>query len=218
MRTHTIRYALALITTMALSAQAHALAEDDNDFKPLVEGDDINQFQLVDIDSDTIAIKDGVVHITGLPNGYFATKDEYQNYVVRFEWMYERPDDLSSDAEFRGNSGVLIHIQGEHKVWPQCIEAQLQNRDAGRVFAINGAKFQGEIEAEQRQSAQREAIKVVGEWNEMEIVCKDGEITSEINGKLIDKGQGAEPDKGQIGWQSEGAPIQFRNLRIKVLD
>ncbi len=213
----TIRATLALFTTLAL-ASSHALAAQEDGFKPLVEGDDINQFELAAIDADTMAIKDGVVHITGRPNGYFATKDEYKNYILRFEWMYERPEDLESDEEFRGNSGVLIHIVGEHKVWPQCIEAQLQNRDAGRVFAINGSKFEGEIDPADRQSAQREAIKAVGEWNEMEIVCKDGIITSEINGKLIDKGKGAEPPQGKIGFQSEGAPIQFRNMRIQVLD
>jgi hypothetical protein len=217
MRTTTFRAALALVTILTLTSRP-ALADEEEGFKPLVEGTDIKQFDLAAIDGDTMSIKDGVVYITGRPNGYFATKDEYKNYILRFDWMYERPEDLESEEAFRGNSGVLLHIVGEHKVWPQCIEAQLQNRDAGRVFAINGSEFEGEIEPADRQSAQREAIKAVGEWNEMEIVCENGEITSKINGKLIDKGKGAEPPQGQIGFQSEGAPIQFRNMRIKSLD
>ena len=41
--------------------------------------------------------------------GYFATKESFKNYVLKFEGMYERPEGLEADATFRGNSGLLIH-------------------------------------------------------------------------------------------------------------
>ncbi len=182
--------------------------------EPLVNGDDIAQFELVGIKADTISIKDGEVRLTGKPNGYFATKKSYKNYVLTFEWMYERPDGLESDAKFNGNSGLLIHISGEHKVWPKCVEVQLANSDAGHIFAIGGSKFSGKKDAE----AQKKAIKPVGQWNVEEVTCKDGAIVCKINGTEVDKGTGASPDEGPIGWQSEGSPIRFRKVRIKVLD
>jgi hypothetical protein len=191
-----------------------AAAQDDERLVPLVEGADPAQFELVGIDASTMSITpEGGIRLTGKPNGYFATKKPYHNYVLRYEWMYERPSDLSDDATFRGNSGLLLHIEAPHKVWPKCIEAQLANRDAGRTFAINGATFEGKHDP----AKQKQAIKPVGEWNVMEVTCQDGAITTKINGTTIAEGKGASPDRGTIGWQSEGAPIRFRNLRIREI-
>ena len=209
MRPTRARIATALIAALALSARA-AVEES----QPLIQGDDPSQFELVNVGPGTIRIEDGVVHISGKPNGYFATKERYKNYVVTFEWRYERPEGLEDDAQFNGNSGLLVHIQPPHKVWPQCIEVQLMNRDAGNIFAINGSKFTGKKDAD----AQKTAIKPVGQWNQEEVVCQDGAITCTINGTQVATGTGAAPDHGQIAWQSEGRPIQFRHLKIKRLD
>jgi hypothetical protein len=128
--------------------------------------------------------------------------------------MYERPDSYKDGDRFDGNSGVLIHLTPPDKVWPKCTEAQLANNDAGNLFAINGAKFNAKTD----KAAQKKAIKPVGQWNEMEIVCKDGAITCSINGVEVSKGTGASPSEGTIGFQAEGAPIRFRYLRIKKTD
>lgn len=189
-------------------------AADEGGFVPLVKGDDPAQFELVGIKPETIRIADGEIHVSGKPNGYFATRDVYRNYVLRFDWMYERPENLASDARFNGNSGLLIHVQKPHKVWPKSIEVQLLNSDAGHIFAIFGSRFEGQKNPE----AQRKAIKPVGQWNHEEVTCQDGKVTCTINGIEVDRGQGASPDSGYIGWQSEGGPIRFRNLAIKKLD
>jgi hypothetical protein len=202
------------IVTSLLLLTPLAAAGDDGGFVPLVSGDSADQFVLVGIKPDSIAVAEGEVRLTGKPNGYFATRGTYRNYVLRFDWMYDRPDDLKSDAAFRGNSGLLVHITGEHKVWPKCTEVQLANADAGTIFAINGARFHGKKDA----AAQRKAVKPVGEWNAEEVTCRDGAIVCKINGIEVASGTGAEPDRGAIGWQSEGSRIRLRNIRIKVLD
>jgi len=203
-------FAIAIVILAALSRCADA---EEAGFTPLLKGDDLNSFQLVAIGPDTMTIQDGVIRLSGKPNGYFATKESYKNYVLKFDWMYERPEGLESDAKFDGNSGLLVHIVGPHKVWPNCIEVQLMNRDAGNIFALGG-KFQGKKDAE----AQKKAIKPVGQWNQEEVTCQEGKIACKINGEEVSRGTGAQPDHGQIGWQSEGKPIRFRNLRIKTLD
>jgi hypothetical protein len=186
----------------------------DKEFVPLVRGDDPQQFQLVGIGPDTLSISNGEIRVSGKPNGYFATKESYKNYILRFEWMYERPSDLTDDAKFNGNSGLLVHIAGAPKVWPKCIEVQLMNRDAGAIIPIVG----GKIERTKDAAAQRRAIKPVGQWNQEEVTCRDGTIVCRINGIEIARGQGADPDHGPIGWQSEGRPIHFRGLQIQPLD
>lgn len=208
----TLRWTLAAALAAGLAIAARAA---DDEAKPLVRGTDPAQFRLVGIGPETITIsEDGEVHLTGRPNGYFATKDEYEDYVLSFEWKYDRPEGLDSDEGFEGNSGLLVHIQGEHKVWPRCTEVQLAYGDAGHIFAINGAKFTDDLDRE----ALKKSRKPVGEWNREEVTCKDGRITCTLNGVEVDRGTGAEPDRGSIGWQSEGAPIRFRKLTIRTLD
>jgi hypothetical protein len=209
-----MRLTALAITALITAALALPASSDEEDARSLVKGSDPGQYELISIGRETMTIADdGEIRLSGRPNGYFATKEPFHNYVLTFEWMYERPDGLGSDDAFDGNSGVLIHIVGQHKVWPQCVEVQLANKDAGHIFAINGSKFAGKTDKE----AQKKAIKPVGQWNREEITCKDGSITCTINGVEVCRGAGASPDRGSIGWQSEGRPIRFRNLKIKTL-
>jgi len=198
-----------LVAAAALAAGAVSQAEGE--FRPLFNGRDMADFVLVSTPPDTYRVADGVIQVSGSPNGYFATKKSYRNYVLEFDWKYVRPAGLQNDAEFPGNSGLLLHIAGDHKVWPKCVEVQLMNRDAGNIFALNGGKATGKKYAD----AQKQAIKPVGEWNHEQVTCKDGTITAKINGILVAEATGCDPAEGPIGWQSEGAEIHFRNLRIK---
>lgn len=203
----------ALLTLLALSALGLRTSADDES-SYLLTSDDVSQLRLVAIPTDAITIKDKEIRLVGKPNGYFATRQSYKNYVLKFEWMYERPEGYKDGDKFNGNSGVLIHLAPPDKVWPKCIEAQLAYSDPGNLFAINGAKFNGKTD----KAAQKKAMKPVGQWNEEEIVCQDGAITCTVNGVKVSSGTGASPSEGPIGFQAEGAPIRFRFLRIKSID
>jgi hypothetical protein len=209
---------IVLLLAAGACSQKRSSQEAAGEFEALVRGTDAGQFTLVEITPETMTIsEDGEVALTGTPNGYFATKESYENYILRFEWKYDRPADLEDDAAFDGNSGCLLHIREPHRVWPACVEAQLMNRDAGFVFGIAGGKFTSSRSEEERRAARDKAIKPVGEWNAMEIEARDGRVRCTMNGVLIDDGEGAEPAEGPIGWQSEGRPIRFRQLEIRKL-
>ncbi len=203
----------SIAATFAITALAASPARAQEP-KRLPQGDDPKQFVLVGIGPESVTIKDGEIRVSGKPDGYFATRESYKNYTLRFEWMYERPDGLTDDAKFRGNSGLLLHIAEPHKIWPKCIESQLMNADAGNLFGVSGATFRGSKNAE----AQKKAIKPIGEWNLQEVTCKDGSIVCTINGVEVSRGDGAAPDSGPFALQSEGAPIRFRKISIQTLD
>ena len=204
-----MRLALTLLWSLLLGA----LAARPPESVPLLRGTDLAQFDLVGIGPDSIAIAEGEVRLTGKPLGYFATKQEYRDYVLTFEWKYDRPEYLKSDAEYRGNSGVLVHVAGPRKVWPRCVEVQLAQADPGAIFAVGDARIQAEVDT----VLQKSAIKPVGQWNRAEITCRGGTIVCVLNGSEVARGEKSEPDRGRIAWQSEGQPIRFRDLRIKVL-
>ena len=202
------------VAVAALAVLGFVVPAAAEDFVPLVKGDDVKALELVGIVPDTLKIADGEIRISGKPNGYFATKESYKNYDLKFEWMYERPSDLESDAKFRGNSGLLIHIQMPHKVWPKCVEVQLLNPQAGAILPLGGTKCERTLDKE----AQKQAIKPVGQWNQEEVTCQGGTIVCKINGIEVSRGTGCTIESGPIGWQSEGAPIRLRNVMIKTRD
>lgn len=200
-----------ILAFLLLAASAWA---DDDGFKPLVRGTDPTQFELVGIGPDALSIVEGEVRVSGKPNGYFATKESYKDYVFQYEWKYERPEGGKPGDDSQCNSGLLVHIQGPPKVWPTSIEFQLLNREVGKIYPIAGAKFENTWDAE----AAQKATKPVGEWNRQEVTSKGGAMSCTLNGVAITEGTGATPDHGQIGFQSEGSAIRLRGLRIKPLD
>ncbi len=177
----------------------------DEDFKPLFNGKDLTGLKITpETAKETFTVQDGVLVVSGKPNGYFYTEKPYKNYHLSFEVNYPKK---------AGNSGVLIHIQGPHKVWPKCVEAQGQHGDMGRLFDIAGATG-GKYTVD--KEVQKAAIKPVGQYNLYEIISMDGKLTTKINGKEVSTGTSTLME-GPIGFQSEGEEIHFKNIKIKEL-
>jgi Domain of Unknown Function (DUF1080) len=179
----------------------------------LLKGADPAQFDRVGLTPDSIAIEAGEVRLTGKPFGYFATKTSYQDYILTFEYKYDRPEALKFDADFRGNSGVLLHLNGPPRVWPDCVQVQLAQADPGAIFAVGGSK----VDALSDPNAQKTAVKAVGEWNKVQITSQVGKIATLLNGVEVARAEKAEPARGPIAWQSEGKPIRFREIKIQTL-
>lgn len=145
----------------------------------------------------TFFIEGGLLKTTGTPNGYIRTSDVYDNYVFHVEVRFPS----------RGNSGVLAHIQRDD-VWPRAIECQMYQSHMGRIFPIQGAYLDG-------GEMIHEASRPSGEWNTYEVYAEEGRIATVLNGVLISMGSHANPWIGYIGLQSEGAPAEFRNIKVR---
>ncbi len=204
------------LATLLILASTITLASGrvDDRGDPVVRGDDPNQFELFGIGPGSIQVEGGEVRLTGKPFGLFATRAQYRDFALSFEWMFERPDDLADDARFRGNSGVILQVSPPLAVWPKGVEVQLAQADPGSIFPLGDARFEGTSDP----TAQRRAIKPVGSWNRSEITSKGGTIVSLLNGVEVARGVRPDPARGPIAWQSEGKPIRFREIRIRPLD
>lgn len=193
---------------------AHAAAETP-DRIDLFNGKDFDGWKLFLPDenadpANTWSVKDGIVHCTGAPAGYMRTTEPYENYTLYLEWRF---------PEGAGNSGVLLHAQDKDEVWPKSIEAQLQSEHAGDFWVIGGTSFKEHTDPDDRRVVKKEASseKPVGEWNQYKIVCRGDKIRVFVNGVLQNKATECTVTKGYIGLQSEGVPIQFRNIYIEPL-
>jgi hypothetical protein len=208
-----------LLAALSLGAADADDKKDDQGFTPLFNGNDLTGWKTF-IDpknkdvrpQDIWSVKDGVIVCTGEANGYLYTEKSFKNYVIRYDWRYKRPDKLGDEEKFLGNSGLLIHIQGEPKLWPRCVEVQGMNRDHGKIIPVGGARATSKFD----RGALRKARKPIGEWNATEATVRGGNILAKVNGREVDAGE-CDLTEGQIGFQSEGAEIHFRNITLKEL-
>jgi hypothetical protein len=202
------RLACPLALVFSLTLIAVAVPAGDEGFKDLFNGKDLTGWKTIVGGKDqtaaekTFTVKDGEIVVSGQPAGYFYTDKSFKNYVLKFDWKFSK----------EGNSGLLVHITGSHKVWPKCVEVKGMQSDHGHIFAIGGAK--GTFKT--NKAAQKKAIKP-NDWNTTEVTVKDGEITSKINGVQVSTGK-SELTEGPFGLQSEGTLLYFKNIKIKTLD
>lgn len=165
--------------------------------------------------SKTWMVKDGVIHCTGQPAGYIRTDKKYKNYQLQLEWRW---------AGSPGNSGVLLHVQDKDEVWPKSIEAQLLHENAGDFWVIGGTDFDEHKKIARTADDRRvpkcaeSSEKKVGEWNQYDIWCVGDTIRVFVNGVLQNEAHHCTVTEGYIALQSEGAPIEFRNIKLRLIE
>lgn len=173
---------------------------------------------------DTWSVRDGLLVCTGKPNGYLATEKEYGDYTLKLKWRY--PVDAKAP-----NTGVLLHVTGPDKVWPQSIEVQMKggfagdfwrNPDAdGKMPALEVEPYRKDRDDKTdrhffRLGKKTSYEKALGEWNECVIATNGGAISVTINGYQANEATGGALKKGRIALQSEGSEVQFKDIVIKT--
>ncbi|HPD31283.1 MAG TPA: DUF1080 domain-containing protein [Phycisphaerae bacterium] len=165
---------------------------------------------------DVWSVADGVLHCKGEPGGVLRTLDEYGDYVLSLEWRW--PPGTQG-----GNNGVLVHTSTPRTlgIWPKSIEVQLEKGNAGDFWVI-GTELDVENEQARKQGRRHLNLtdgseKPLGEWNHMEITCKGDEVIVRVNGELVNHATNCSVTRGAICLQSEGAPIEYRNIILTPL-
>lgn len=156
--------------------------------------------------NEVYGVKDGNIHIVGNPFGYIRTDKKYSNYKLHVEWRWVGEGT---------NSGLFLHVQDGDKLWPNAIECQLGSGKAGDFVMLGGSKIaevesQGKFPIKERNG---DFEKPIGEWNTAEVVCEGNSIIVYINGQLQNQAT-SETSEGYIALQSEGGPIEFRNVYL----
>jgi hypothetical protein len=160
--------------------------------------------------------------------GDICTADEYENFDLKLEWKIAP----------KGNGGIIFLIHEDtakyQYVWKTGPEMQVLDNDGhddGKIPKHRAGDLYDLI------SSSKETVKPVGEWNEAEIIVKNGTLNFFLNGtnevsttlwadswkKLIAGSKFKDmPDfgtfkKGKIALQDHGNMVWYRNIRIKKL-
>jgi hypothetical protein len=177
-------------------------------------------------------VADGSLYIDttqkGSEGGDLCTAEEYDNFDFKLEWKIAP----------NGNSGIIFYVNEDfakyHNSYNTGPEMQVLDNDGhsdGKIIKHRAGDLYDLI------SCNRETVKPVGEWNEVEIKSKNGKLDFYLNGtnvvsttmwddnwkKMIAgskfknmQGFGIYK-KGRIVLQDHGDMVWYRNIKIKKL-
>jgi hypothetical protein len=195
----------------------------------------LDDFVMVNGDPDTWSNKDGVIHCSGLPVGVTRSKEKVTNFELVAQWRH---------LESGGNSGIFVWASDEAlqdlkpgSLPPGGIEVQVldlgykteyekDGRKAdwftthGDVFPVGKSTmkpFPPTSPNGQRSFPRKELSKGVGQWNHYYVRGINGEIRLWVNGEEVSGGAECQPATGYLCLESEGKPVEFKNLRIRQL-
>jgi len=168
---------------------------------------------------------------TATEDQFLWTKKDYNNFILDLEFK-------NADGT---NSGVVVYCSDLSDWIPNSVEIQIAD-DYNEKWANSPKSWQcGAMFG--RQPATKSMVKKPGEWNKYTITCKDNMIYVLLNGENVNeidltkftdaetnpngtkapswlsKAPASLPTKGKIGFQGKhaGAPVYFRNIKIKEL-
>ncbi len=200
-------------------------------WKPLAGDDFVN----VNCDNNTWTWTGGDVHCTGQPVGVTRSKTPYTNFELVAEWRH---------LKFAGNSGIFVWVPEtalkslKRGQLPSGVEVQVLDHgyteqyekqtkkkadwftSHGDVFPVGATKmkpFPPVAPDGIRSFPRKNLSKGINQWNHYYVRAINGEVRLWVNGEEVSGGNGIEPRTGFLCLESEGSPIDFRNLRIREL-
>ena len=163
----------------------------------------------------TWSITNGIIHCKGRPTGFMRTEKEFSDYKLTVEWRFLKVMPKAN------NTGVLIHMQPDEKIWPKCVECQGQDQKQGDFWLHSGATAEG-FPGDGKKSTHVPMAgppneKPIGEWNTYVVIASGDTAEIIVNGRSMNKIIGCNLSSGSIGIQSEGGDIEVRKIFLQPL-
>lgn len=203
------------LAVLILVVPALTWAQTDG-FVSLMPKADLSEFwSASESPAGTWSLANGVIAAKGDPMGILRSNRKYRNFVLRLELRFKKEGWTKAPAEWP-NAGVFIFASDElrekYPHWPRSF-VEVQGH-YGEIASAFGGKLKGAIRYEVVPPDQHGPF---GEWDRLEVTTNNGAVSVKLNGKTVNQGSGADPAEGSICLQSEGWPVFYRNVQIKVL-
>ena len=235
--------ALTAFTATALAAEPDAPADQPTPLpKAAIDGTgpgwvDLGEGDFVNVNGadDTWTWDGNSVHCTGRPTGVTRSKKPYTNFELVCQWRH---------TQSGGNSGIFvwspiesldrltgpglphgIEVQVLDLGYSERYEAQHKKKSDwftchGDVFPVGGSRmkpFPPVAPNGTRSFPSKNLSLGVGQWNHYYVRAINGEVRLWVNGEEVSGGTACDPATGYLCLESEGAPIDFKDLKIREL-
>lgn len=170
---------------------------------------------------DNYEVKNGMLVCKPGKGGTIYTKEEYGDFVVRFE--FKLPPG--------GNNGLAIRYPGKgDAAYDAMCELQILDDSHPQYAKLDPRQYHGS--AYGMVASHRGYLRPVGEWNYQEVTVRGSTIRVELNGTVIldtDLSKvteymanrphpGKDRLRGHFGFAGHNDPVMFRNIQIKRLE
>ena len=195
-----------------------------------------DDFVNVNCHADTWTWTADGVKCTGQPVGVIRSKRPFTNFELVAEWKHHQPGGnsgifvWSSESALGGlKPGELPPVGIEVQVLDHGYAEQYEKENGkkpdwfttnGDVFPVKDSRMKPfpPVAPDGRRSFPRKNLsRGVDQWNHYYIRAINGEIRLWVNGEEVSGGNDCEPRSGYLCLESEGAPVEFRGLRIRQL-
>ncbi len=195
-----------------------------------------DDFQRANCDEETWTWDGPLVHCTGKPVGVLRSKKKYRNLEFVGWWRH---------LSHGGNSGFFLWTPDEaleglvpNRLPNAGIEVQVLDHGYteqyekssgkkatwftthGDIFPVGKSKlkpFPPLSPDGSRSFPKGEFSKPSPNWNFYYVRAINGEVRLWVNGHEVSGGNQADPPEGFLCLESEGAPVEFKNIRIREL-
>jgi hypothetical protein len=195
-----------------------------------------DDFVAVNGDPDTWQFRGGTIHCSGNPVGVTRSRKAYTNFEFVARWRHLRSGGNSGffvwapDEALKGikpgtlpRGGIEVQVL-DHGYADQFEKSTGKKADwfttHGDVFAVGTSKmkpFPPLSPDGSRSFPSKHLSKGVGQWNHYYVRCVNGEVRLWVNGEEVSGGTGCEPRSGYLCLESEGSPVEFRDIRVREL-
>ena len=201
----TLRLILGLFLVTGVATQAA-----DAKFKPLFNGKNLKGWEPTP--GGKWKVKNGVIVGTSPKSerrhGILLTKKRFKDFVVKAKFRVHHGDSGFYFRVDRVKSGVSVHG----------FQVEIDETDeTGGLYETGG---RGWVHQPTAEVAKKRAYKK-GEWSDLELTAKGGDITVKINGVVSTKLTNDKSRKeGQIGMQLHGSQVmhvEYKDIQLKPL-
>jgi hypothetical protein len=226
-----IKKILSLLTLIVMVQITNA----QNEFKPLFDGKTTKGWHTYGKSTVGTAwkVEEGTLHFDPSENtndqgGDIVTDKEYANFHLKLEWKVAP----------KSNSGIIFYIHEDPEKYKNTyetgLEMQVLDNDGhpdGKISKHRAGNLYDLIKSD------IEPVKPVGEWNTVEIISDNGQLTFKLNevivvettlwddnwksliagSKFASKKSFGTFKTGKIALQDHGENVWYRNIVIKEL-
>ncbi len=195
-------------------------------------------FAIVNTDADTFKWTNGFVFCNGKPIGVTRTTMLVTNFELVTQWRH---------LQSGGNSGIFVWAtpesidelaSGKGRRLPTGIEVQVLDHGYKEIFEKQSGKkatwftsdgdvfptgttkmkpFPPTSPSGERSFPRKNLSKGINEWNHYYVRAINGEVRLWVNGEEVSGGTEIRPAWGYLCLESEGAPVEFKDIRIREL-